>query len=114
MHDNGMKNNDASYARLILDELKSSSPDFDRLCNDISEIQRLTKSGSKSHHGDKEVHLSSVEGEVLFKEKSGSCGKICIFQAKNAEMKREFAQWLHGRGAVQTMVAPVRCVISVV
>jgi hypothetical protein len=40
------KNNDTSYARLILDELKSSSPDFDGLCNSVSEIQRLTKSGS--------------------------------------------------------------------
>ena len=36
------KNNDTSYARLILDKLKSSSPDFHRLCNDISEIQSLT------------------------------------------------------------------------
>ena len=36
------KNQDVSYARLILDELKSSSPDLDRLCNDVSEIQQLT------------------------------------------------------------------------
>ena len=40
------KNIDASYARLILAKLKSSSPDFDRLCNEISETQRLTQSGS--------------------------------------------------------------------
>ncbi len=33
------KNHDTSYARLVLDELKSSSPNFDRLCSSISEIQ---------------------------------------------------------------------------
>ena len=38
------KNQDASSARLILDNLKSNSPDFDELCNDVSEIQRLTRS----------------------------------------------------------------------
>ena len=40
------KNHDTSYSQLILDELKSSSPNFDGLCNSISEIQRLTKNGS--------------------------------------------------------------------
>ena len=54
------KNHDTSYARLILDKLKS---DFDGLCNSISEIQRLTKSGSKRGAGEKEVHLASVEGD---------------------------------------------------
>ena len=39
------KNHEALYVRLISDELKSSEPDFDRLCNDVSEIQRLTRSG---------------------------------------------------------------------
>ena len=37
------KNHDTSYARLILDKLKSPSPDFDGLCNSISEIRRLKK-----------------------------------------------------------------------
>ena len=36
------KNHVTSYARLILDELKSCSPDFDELCNSVSKIQRLT------------------------------------------------------------------------
>jgi len=48
------KNQDASYARLILDELKLSSPDFDKLCNDASEIQRLARSGNKGHGHEKE------------------------------------------------------------
>jgi len=59
------KNNDTSYARLILDELKSSSPDFDGLCNSILEIQRLTKSGTKRSTGEKEVHLASIEGDGI-------------------------------------------------
>ncbi len=33
------KNQDTSYARLILDELKSKIPNFDGLCNSVSEIQ---------------------------------------------------------------------------
>jgi hypothetical protein len=41
------KNNDELYARLILDELKSVSPSFDRLYNDVLETQTLTSSGSK-------------------------------------------------------------------
>ena len=40
------KNHDTSYARLILDKLKSRSPDFDGLCNSILEIQRVKESGS--------------------------------------------------------------------
>ena len=70
---------------MILDELKSSSPDFDRLCNDVLEIQRLMKSGSKSCHGDKEVHPSSVEGEGLFKGKCGNCSKVCGFKSKECK-----------------------------
>ncbi len=33
------KNHDTPYAQLILDKLKSKSPDFDGLCNSVSEIQ---------------------------------------------------------------------------
>ena len=36
------ENQEVPYARLILNELKSNRPDFNRLCNDVSEIQRLT------------------------------------------------------------------------
>ncbi len=88
MHDNGLKNNNASYARLILDKLKSSSPDFDRLCNDISEIQRLTKSGGKSRHGDNEVHLSSVDDEGSLKGKCGNCGKVCEYKSKECKKRK--------------------------
>jgi hypothetical protein len=34
---------------LILDELKSDSPDFNELCNSVSEIQQLFRSGNKGH-----------------------------------------------------------------
>ena len=33
------KNHETSYALLIRDELKSTSPNFDGLCNSVSEIQ---------------------------------------------------------------------------
>ena len=79
------KNHDTSYARLILDELKSRSPDFDGLCNSVSEIQRLTKSGSRGHANEKEVHLSSVEGDGTFKGICRNCGKVCGFKAKECK-----------------------------
>jgi hypothetical protein len=41
------KNQDGAYARPILEEIKSSSPNFKRLCNNVSKIQRLTQGGNK-------------------------------------------------------------------
>jgi hypothetical protein len=82
------KNHDTSYARLILDELKSASPDFDELCNSVSEIQRLTRSGNRGRTGDKEVHLSSVDGEGTCKGKCRNCGKVCGFKAKECKKRK--------------------------
>ena len=87
------KNHDTSYARLILDKLKSTSPDFDGLCNSVSKIQRLTKSGSRGHSIEKEVHLSSIDGKGTFKGKCRNCGKACGFKAK--ECKKHKGE-LHG------------------
>jgi hypothetical protein len=82
------KNHDTSYARLILDELKSSSTNFDGLCNSISEIQRLTKSRSKRSTGEKEVHLASVEGDGMFKGKCRDCGKVCGYKAVDCKKRK--------------------------
>ena len=68
---------------MILDELKSGSPNFDRLCNELSEIQRLTRSGNKGYVHEKEVHLSTVEGE--FQGKCRNCSKVCGYQAKECK-----------------------------
>ena len=88
------KNHDTSYTRLILDELKSTSPHFDELCNSVSEIQRLTRSGNRGRTGDKEVHLSSVDGEGTFKGKCRNCGKVCGFKAKECKKsERGVARW---------------------
>jgi hypothetical protein len=75
------KNHDTSYARLILDKLKSSSPNFDGLCNSILEIKRLTKSRSKGSTSEKEVHLAPVEYIGVFKGKCRNCGKVCVYKA---------------------------------
>jgi hypothetical protein len=88
------KNQEASYVKLILDELKLNSPDFDRLCNDVSEIQRLTRSGNKGCMHDKEVNLSSVEGEGKFHGKCYNCGKVCRYQTK--ECKKQKGDWQDG------------------
>ena len=76
------KNHEASYARLILDKSKSSKPDFNRLCNDISEIERLTKSRNKGCSHNKEVNLSSVDANGTFNSKCFNCGKVCGYWAK--------------------------------
>jgi len=47
------KNQDAVYVQLILEELKLSSPDFDRLYNNMFVIQRLTHGGNKGHKHEK-------------------------------------------------------------
>ena len=73
---------DALYARLILDERKSNSPDFDMLYNDVSEIQRLTRSRNKGSENDKEVSLSSVDRNGNFSRKCFNCGKACGYRAK--------------------------------
>jgi hypothetical protein len=88
------KNDDTSYTQLILDELKSTSPNFDELCNSVSKIQRLTRSRNRGHTCGKEVHLSSVDGEGTFKGKCRNCGKVCGFKAK--ECKKCKGE-LHGR-----------------
>ena len=79
------KNNEASYARLVLDEFKLSKPDFNSLCNNVSEIQRLTRSGNKGCGNDKEVSLSSVDGNGTFSRKCFNCGKTCGYRAKECK-----------------------------
>ena len=73
---------------MILDELKTNSPDFDELCNSVSKIQRLTRSGNRGCTGDKEVHLSSVDGEGTFKGKCRNCGKVCGFKVKKCKKRK--------------------------
>jgi len=79
------KNQDALYAGLILDELESNSPNFDRLCNDVSEIQRLTRSGNKGCGHEKEVNLSLVDGKGTFRGKCFKCRKVCRYRAKECK-----------------------------
>jgi hypothetical protein len=87
------KNHNTSYARLILDELMSSSPDFDGLCNSISEIQRLTKSRRKRSTGEKEVHLASVEGDGTFRKVQELQQSVWIQGHGLQETQRGVARW---------------------
>ena len=76
------KNQDAWY------ELKSNSLDFDRLCNDVSEIQRLTQSRNKGGKH-KEVHLSSDVGNSTFQGKCRNCSKVCRYKANKCKKFKE-------------------------
>jgi hypothetical protein len=90
------KNHAVSYARLILDKLKSSSPNFNRLYNDISKIQRLTRSGKKGCGHEKEVHLPSVEDEDTFYRKMPELWDgLQVPGQRMQKTHREFAWCLH-------------------
>ena len=92
------KNHDTSYAQLILDELKSDSPDFNKLCNSVSDIQRLARSGNNGHTSYKEVHLSSVDGKGTFKGKCGNCSKVCGFKTKEYKKRKGELHCGHNNG----------------
>jgi hypothetical protein len=81
------KNQEALYAWLILEELKSTSPDFDRLCNNVTKIQRLTLSRTNGHGHKKEVHLSSVNCSGTFHGKCRNCRKVYGFRAKECKQR---------------------------
>ena len=110
------KNNDVPYARLILDKLKSSSPDFDRLCNDVLEIQRLAKSGSN--------HVTGTMNCIFLPLKVKDCSKEnVVTAARYVDSNQKSVRNTKGIytvvapmvtvGAIQKLVAPTRHVISV-
>jgi hypothetical protein len=92
-----------SYTQLILDKLKPDSPDFDELCNRVSDIKQLSRSGNKGGTGDKEVHPSSVEKYAVSRQKNVRNVKgSCMVAAVIAKVR-----------AIQIMVFQARHVISV-
>jgi hypothetical protein len=101
------------YARVILEELKSSSPDFDRLCNHMSEIQQLTLTRTKGHVHKKGVHLSSVDRDGKFCGKCRNYITACRYHLK--ECKQHKGNLQGGRshdseGAAMTvMVGLAKC-----
>ncbi len=110
------KNNDVPYARLILDELKSSSPDFDRLCNDISEIRSLTKSGVNHITRTRKCIFLPLKGKDRSKENAGTVARYVDSNQKSVRNAKGICM-VDARmvtvGAIQKLVAPTRCVISV-
>ena len=63
----------------------TSNADFDGLCNSVSEIQRLMKSGNKRSSGEKEVHLAFIEGDGTFKGKCRNCSKVCGYKVADCK-----------------------------
>ena len=78
------KNHEALYTRLVLERLKSSKPDFDRLGNDILEIQRLTRSTNKGCGNEKVVNLPSVDGHGTFSGNASIVEKLVGTGPKSA------------------------------
>jgi hypothetical protein len=56
------------------------------------------RSGSRVHTSNKEVHLSSVDGEWKFKGKCRNCGKVCRFKAKECKKCKEELHGGHNNG----------------
>jgi hypothetical protein len=95
-----------SYAWLILEELKSNSPNFGTLC--MPEIQRITQSRNKGHRHEKERNLCSVESDGMFEGKCRNCGKICGYRSKECKKCKGMANHVMVKGAIPTMVALIR------
>lgn len=79
------KANNSVHCKMILDELKKSTPSFEDCCNEISKVQRLQK--TKSNGGDK----SGKEVQLTNQEKSfnGKCGKCGKWGHKKADCKSQ-------------------------
>jgi hypothetical protein len=92
----GKKCHTSLYVKMILDHIKSGTVDFERIMDDITEIQRSAKSfGEEGKTREKELALNNVEGQGANKLKcpvkgcNGYHKKVdCLkFKAKNAKKK---------------------------
>ena len=91
-----------------------NNPDFDKLCNDVSKMQRLTKSGNKCCKNDKEVNLSSVDGNGIFCKICFNCGKASGYHAMGCRKRKgdlKVAVLERVKGEILAIVALRRCAI---
>jgi len=77
----------STFANLIITHLNSPNPDdLEELCNEISAIQRLTRTtGAEKKSTDKEVSLASTSGS--FKGPCNRCKKFTGFKAVDCPCK---------------------------
>ena len=75
------KVNSATYSKIIVDHLNNPPADFEEICSEIAQIQRLSKTtGKNAGANDKEVQLAAADGE--FKGVCGNCKKVCGYKRK--------------------------------
>ena len=104
------KNRLSSNAPFMIELLKLTSPDFDRLCDNVSEIQRLTQSGTRGHGHKKAVHLPSVDSSGTFHGKCRNCRKVCVYWSKEYKQSNGMTEKpMAAMGAIPAMMAPTRC-----
>lgn len=76
------------YSKMTIDHLNSGDAnDFEELCNNINEVQRLTRStqNPKEKPSGKEVQLANADGE----EFRGNCGKCGRYGHKRVDCKQK-------------------------
>jgi len=82
------KVSNALYAKMVIEHLKGTSHNLDKLCMDIGEIQRLIKQVSGNHNPtkakEKEFQLASTEGNINICGLCGNCKKRCRYCNKTS------------------------------
>jgi len=88
------KVNSATYSKMILDHLGSGNPaDFERICSEISGVQRLAGVGSgfrsKGNSG-KEIAVVNQDGAKTgnFKGECNFCKKVCGYRIRDCPAKK--------------------------
>ena len=103
------------FARLILDELKSSSLDFDRLCMTSWTSKDSQKVGVNHVTGTRKcIFLLKVKG--CSKENAVTAARCVDSSQRNIRNKKGICMvvaLMVTVGAIQKVAAPTRCVISV-
>jgi len=110
------KNQDTQYARWILDKLKLNSPNFDRLCNNVSEIRDSSKARIKGEGMRRMFIFLLFKVAVNLVENAELAGKSAETGPKSARTTNGICTVVvlaKAKGEIFAMVALQRCAISV-
>jgi hypothetical protein len=66
---------DATYSKMILDELKKMNPNFEDLCTEITTVQRLQKSTPSGSEAKKDKEIQLASHDKSFSGKCRNCGQ---------------------------------------
>ena len=88
------KVNSATYSKMILDHLGTGAADFERICTEISGVQRLAGVGTGSRPNNKnqgkEIAVVNQDGAKTgnFKGECNFCKKVCGYRIRDCPLKK--------------------------